>query len=68
MKILRIIILERSGVTDFVRMTTDLPSPFPPGVSDQELSIDFSTQQGKAREYVEEHFPGVPVEVIEVKH
>ena len=56
MKITKAVILTRKYGTDKVILHTDLPSPFPPSVSQQSLFIEFDVQQGKGLEYVEKHF------------
>lgn len=66
MKILSIKIVTGAASTDIVSLRTNLPDtlyPFDP----TGLYIRFHTQPKKAEEYVREHFPGIPVEVINAK-
>ena len=51
---------------DFVSMELELPSPMPEVTSDQ-LRVKFDVQKGKGQEYLEKNFPGVPVEVIDIR-
>lgn len=60
----RIVVLITDG-TDRVSIHTDLPSPYPPEVSDQNLMIDFNTRKGAGIDYVREHF-GIEPEVIDI--
>jgi len=66
MKIIKISILVRAYNTDYVIVFTDLPSSFPPGVSNDNLLLNFQTQKGKGLEYVRENFKDVKdVEIID---
>ena len=63
----RIVVMVNCPGTDTVFMYTDLPSPFPPGVSDEPLSVTFAVRSGYGIEYVKAHFPGVPLERLDQK-
>lgn len=60
----KVVVLITDG-TDSVSIHTDLPSPYPPEVSDQNLMIDFKTRKGAGIDYVREHF-GIEPEVIDI--
>ena len=51
--------------TDRVRIHTSLPSPFP--IYTDPLVIDFDTVHGGAVAYLAEHFPGIPVAVVDCR-
>ncbi len=63
MTILKACVLIRRGGTDIVTLNTDLPSPFPAGISTQNLFLTFETQKGKGEAYVKENF-GLVAEII----
>lgn len=60
----KIVVLITDG-TDKVSIHTNMPSPYPPEVSNQDLMIDFDTKKGIGVDYVREHF-GIEPEVIDV--
>ena len=61
-KVLRAQVLVSPG-PDTILLFTDLPSPFPPGISNDNLVIKFEATGGSGEEYVRKTF-GVEVEVI----
>ena len=55
----------RDGGPDNVSLTTDLPEatwPF-----EDKLCLNFVVRAGDAEKYLGEHFPDVPIEVIDVR-
>lgn len=62
-EIIRATVVEREYSTDKVILSTTLPSPFPPEVDNQPLSIIFETRKGDGADYVQKHF-GIEPEVI----
>lgn len=60
-----VIVLMDSGC-DKVSVVTDLPEPCWPYESTGN-QLRFETPPDKAQAYVETHFPGVPVEVIDAR-
>ena len=52
--------------TDRVSIYTDLPSPYPAAVSDQDLVIEFQTKINSGVEYAREHF-GYEPEILNVR-
>lgn len=64
MKITKIVILTRLGYTDHISMETDLPNPLWPFTGN--LFIRFETGFNSGVSYVEEHFPGIEYEAINV--
>jgi len=66
MKVIKISILLRKYHTDYVNIYTDLPTPFPPDISEDNLVLNFQTQRKKGLEYVRENFKDVKdVEIID---
>jgi hypothetical protein len=65
-------VIQVTGVTVFVKahgadeihVDTNLPSPFPTSVSPEPLSLKSSVRAGGAIAYAQEHFPGVPLTII----
>ncbi len=53
----KITVLTGLSGTDKVSIHTDLPSPFPPGVGNDYLIMDFEVQKGNGINYAKEHFP-----------
>jgi hypothetical protein len=66
-KVNRAVVITRTPGTDLVRLITDLPSPFPPEVDDTPLALKFETQRGHGVGYVQAQFPGLPIEVLDIK-
>ena len=62
MKILKAQVLIRFG-TDLVCLEVDKPSPFPPGVADDNLHMQFEVQANKGVTYCKEHL-GIEPEII----
>ncbi len=63
--VLRASVLLRDG-TDSVSIEVDKPSPFPPGVSKQNLRLSFECTQGRGVSYCLEHL-GVHPDVIDAR-
>ena len=61
------IIVTITDKTDRVSILTDMPSPYPTEVDDQDLSIDFATKKNSGVDYVREHF-GIEPEIIDIRH
>jgi hypothetical protein len=57
------IIVYLTNATDKVRIITNLPSPFPKNVSNDNLTIEFSTQADHGEEYVKNIFKRTPLVV-----
>lgn len=51
--------------TDRVTIHTDLPSPYPPEVSEDDLMIVFETRKGAGMDYVRKEF-GIEPEMLDV--
>jgi len=66
MKITSILVLIKTHGPDEVFLNTDLPSPFPPEVSDEPLSVKFAVRATYGLEYVKKHFSGISTEVIDM--
>ena len=62
MKIVKISILKRKDSTDMIFVLTDLPSTFP--FYKDDLVLKFEVVSGGGEEYVEKHFPGIPIKII----
>ena len=60
----KVVVLITDG-TDRVSIHTDLPSPYPPEVSEQDLVIEFSTKKGAGMDYVRKEF-GIEPELLDV--
>jgi hypothetical protein len=54
----------RKGHPDTIFFTTDFPSPF---VNDDKLVIKTEAPHAGGVNYLEEFFPGVPVEVVDIR-
>ena len=65
MKIVKITILVDKGSSDCIMLHTDLPSTMPVLCSDN-ASFSTNVACGGGIDYAEEHFPGVPVHVMDV--
>ena len=68
MKVTKISVLIFSHGTDKIYLETDLPSPFPPGISEPFLTLSADVQRGKGVEYAQEHlslFYGLPINVTD---
>jgi hypothetical protein len=67
MKIERITLMFNSKGPDLAWLHTDLPCPFVPAFlpkqPNADLKLEMSAETGER--YIEEHFPGVPVEIID---
>lgn len=61
----KIVVFKTDG-TDEVSIYTNLPSPFPKEVSEQSLRLSFHTAKSWGVRYVEDNFPGIPVEVLDI--
>lgn len=66
--ITKISILTHTSGTDQVFVYTDMPSPFPIEVSDQNLMLKFDVQNGKGIEYVKKNFSRVIIETIDYRN
>jgi len=51
--------------TDKISLHTTLPSPFPPGISNDHLVLNAEVQRGKGIEYVVEHFYPILLIIID---
>ena len=65
MKISKIQIVIRTAGADRMFLTTDLPSPFPPGISNPTLILSCEARAGSGAHFAHDNFPGVPVELID---
>ena len=54
------IVVMLTDSTDRVSIYTELPSPYPVAVSDQDLVIEFQTKINSGAEYIREHFGREP--------
>jgi hypothetical protein len=63
MNITNIVILKGFGA-DKVILHTNLPSSMP-NLTQETCALDFQVEKDKAEEYVEKHFPGIPITIIE---
>lgn len=63
--VLRTSVLLRDG-TDAVSIEVDKPSPFPPGVSTQNLRLSFECTQNRGISYCRQHL-GVHPDVIDAR-
>lgn len=61
-------VLVKSSGPDEIHVDTNLPSPFPPSVSPEPLSLKSSVRAGGAVEYAQKHFPGVPLTIINMSN
>jgi len=59
----KVTVIERGFLTDIVILHTDLPTPVP-GVTQDDLTVEFRAYSGKGSEYVRENFPGIPMEIV----
>lgn len=64
MKILSITLIRTSG-TDVIYLHTDLPNPIWPFTDRAGLQAEAAASHGE--KWVLEHFPGVPLEIINVR-
>ena len=60
----KIVVMITDG-TDRVTIHTDLPCPYPPVISTDDLMIDFATSKGRGVDYVREHF-GMEPEILDI--
>lgn len=60
-----IIVTRLEHGTDLITISTDLPSPFPEGVSNPYLILKFEALRRSGEEYVRENF-GIEPKVIDV--
>ena len=67
MKILSIQIVVRDGFADHVSVQTDLPSTMP-NISPECMDFQFKVACGNGKAYCEQHFPGVPIGIIDANH
>ncbi len=66
MKLLKATVILRACGVDQVNLETDLPTPFTySGDLAQPLTLKFEATKGKGLDYVRQHFPKVPVEIID---
>lgn len=65
MKITSIFILHPANLSDHVSLRTDLPAATWPFTST--LDVSFACAAGMAEEYVAKHWPGIPVEVVDMR-
>ncbi len=68
MKITKIEILIMKFGTDIIFMTTDMPSPFPKGISNNTLVLKFESEKGKGVEYILNNFKGIPTTLINTEN
>lgn len=61
----KIVVMLTNG-TDKVSIFTDLPSPYPAAVSDQDLVLEFQTKVNSGVDYVKEHF-GCEPEILNIR-
>jgi hypothetical protein len=54
----------RHGCDNIYLKTTDLPEGTWPFESESTMSVQFMVARGDGEEYLEKHFPGIPVEVV----
>lgn len=66
MRVTGVTVLIRAHGADEIHVDTDYPSPFPPSVSDGPLSLKSSARSGGGVEYAKQHFPGVPLTIIDM--
>lgn len=64
MNVTSITVIKSRHSMDRVILKTDLPSPVPHVTSDQN-SLLFMAEHGKGVEYVQRHFPGISVRIID---
>lgn len=65
-KVNKIILLIQEYQADHITLWTNLPGaeyPF-----DEKLSLEFRAGQATGEDYINQHFPGVPVEIIDLRN
>lgn len=60
-------VLVRPSYPDSVELVTTRKSPWPADGKDGKLGLTFTTGPGLGADYVRQKFPGIPVEVVEIK-
>lgn len=65
-EITEIVVMVNTRATDRVYVHTTLPSPFPPEVSNDPLTLQFEITAGHGVEYVLLYFPDCPVRKLDM--
>lgn len=60
------IVRQRHGMDNIYLKTSDLPEGTWPFEQDDTADVRLSVARGCGEEYLERHFPGIPVEVVEI--
>ena len=60
-------VIERQLGTDHVMLHTNLPSPFPPEVSDEPMHFTIEVRKGHGVKYLCEHFDLEPEDINVIK-
>lgn len=59
-----VVVLSREHA-DYISLHTTLPDPVFPFAN--EMCVSFTAAKGRGKAFIEEHFPGLPVEVIDTQ-